>query len=88
MCDSSDRAELLAEILKRLEETKASLESIENPRQLRIIRTNINNVLKMPREKSDAQKDLNRLAQRRFYARQRDKILERKRLKRNRATAD
>lgn len=78
----SEREELLAEVLRLWDNTKASIESVESTRQLRIIRTNIKKVLAMPKEKSDAQKNGNRLAQQRFYARQREKILERKRLRR------
>lgn len=83
MCDSPERAQLLAEVLQQWEQTRALLESVESTRQLRIIRTNMKKVFAMPRGRSDAQKDGNRLAKQRFYARQRETILERKRLRRN-----
>lgn len=79
----SEREELLAEVLRLWDCTKTSIERIESTRQLRIIRTNNKKVLVTPKERSDAQKNANRQAQQRFYARQREKILERKRLKRN-----
>ncbi|CAN0271412.1 unnamed protein product [Ectocarpus sp. 6 AP-2014] len=87
MGDTSEKGQLLVEVLSVWDGVRASLDS-RSARELRIIRTNMKKVLVMPKPKSDAQKNSNRLAQQRFYARQKERILEYKRLKREQATRE
>lgn len=75
-------ATLLAEILRDLEQAKASLEGIEHARHLCAIRNNTKKLLVMPREKTEAEKEAHRLAQQRFYRRKKEDNLDKKRRQR------
>ena len=76
---------LLAEILRDLEQAKTSLEGIADTRHLGAIRSKMKKLLLLPGEKmSDADKEAHRLSQQRFYLRNKESILEKKRMKRKR----
>lgn len=76
--------ELLAEIMRDLEQTKTSLESIEDTRHLSTIRNKMKKLLVLPRERNEAEKEAHRLSQQRFYRRKKEDILGKRRQKRKR----
>lgn len=77
-------ARILSDILRDLEEAKASLEYIGDARHLCAIRKKTKSLLVLPREKSEAEKEAHRLSQQKFYRRKKEEILDKRRRQRNR----
>jgi len=78
------KAELVAEILRDLEQTRTSLEGIVDARHLCAIKNKTRNLLALPREKTEAEKLAHRLSQQRFYRRKKGENLDKRRRQRKR----